>query len=135
MGNATVSGIFARMFMGLRSAFRTGRGWGRLYRCQYDRAIPDLEFVWRQEPSPILVDGPLGQTYARVGRDEEALHLLEQLAAAVRAGSNEIQSDAGLWAALDGLVVLASLLDKRERHAEAEQVRALAKELGYETKK
>jgi hypothetical protein len=104
------------MFVVLRSAFRSGRGWGEFYRRQYDRAIPDLEFAWRHKPSPILVGGPLGQAYARIGRDEEALQVLQELAAAVRAASKEIESDVGLRAALDGLMVLASLLDKRAQH-------------------
>lgn len=135
MGDVIVTGIFARMSMALSTAFRTGRGWGNFYRHQYGRAIPDLEFAWRHEPSPILVGGPLGQAYARAGRDEEALQVLEQLAAAVRAGSKEIESDVGLRAAVDGLIVLASLLDQRERNVEADEVRALAKELRYDAKK
>lgn len=130
MDNVIVTEIFARMFMALSAAFRSGRGWGKFYRRQYDRAIPDLEFAWRHESSPVLVGGPLGLAYARVGRDEDALHVLEQLAAAVRADSKEIESDVGLRAAVDGLIMLASLLDKRQRDAEAEQVRVLAKKLG-----
>src|SRR4029434_139069 len=99
------------------------------YRGQYEAAIPDLEIAWRSERSPILVGAPLGQAYARVGRDEEALHVLEELVAAVRAGSKEIESDIGSRAAFDGLMVLASLLDKRQRNAEAGQVRALAEKV------
>jgi hypothetical protein len=125
MGDVTVSGVFSKMFLGLWSAFCSGRGWGKFYRGQYEAAIPDLEIAWCRERSPILVGGPLGQAYARVGRDEEALQVLQKLAAAVRAGSKELESDVGSRAAADGLLVLASLLDKRQRNPEAEQVRAL----------
>ena len=61
-------------------------GGRKFYRRQHDRAIADLEFAWRHEPSPILLGGPLGQTYTRVGRDEKTLHVLEEPAAAVRTG-------------------------------------------------
>jgi hypothetical protein len=119
----------ARLFPGLWSAFHSGRGWGRFYRGHHEAAIPDLEIAWRRERSPILVGGPLGQAYARVGRDDDALHVPEELAAAVRAGAKEIESEVGLKAAVDGLKVLASLLDKQQRTSEAQQVRILAKKV------
>ena len=46
----------------------------------------------RQESSPILIGSVLGQAYARVGRDDEAIVVLEQIGVAVRAGSAEIAS-------------------------------------------
>ncbi len=119
----------ARLFPGLDSAFHSGRGWGKFYRGRYEAAITDLEIAWSREKSPILIGGPLGEAYLKVGREDDALQILEVLADAVRAESKEIESEVGLRAAVNGLNVLASILDRRRRNVEAEQVRALAQSL------
>jgi hypothetical protein len=131
MGNSIVRRMLARVFPKLRTAFLSGRGWERFYRGQHQAAIPDLEIAWRREHSPILVGGPLGEAYARVGRDEDALRVLEELAAAVRARSKELESNAGWQAAVAGLAALASLLDKHHRSEQAREVRVLVEELSH----
>ena len=127
MDEPSITGFLARLFSGLSLAFRSGRGWGNFYRGRHEAAITDLEVAWQRERSPILIGGPLGEAYVGVGREDDALHVLEELAEAVRAGSKEIESEAGLRAAVNGLKALAAILDKRQRELEAQQVRALAR--------